>query len=66
MGEKAREGTEMRSGICWVLKEDQYLNSGVCFRVLGFDFNLGLTGNVLDSCGSAIERSSVDFSGLGF
>ena len=44
MGEKVREGTEMRLGICWVLKEDQYFDSGVCFGVLAIDFSFGFTG----------------------
>lgn len=39
---------EMRFGICWDLKEDQYLDSGVCFGVLGLGLSLGFTGNVLD------------------
>lgn len=32
VGEKVRESMEeMRFGICLVLKEDQYLDSAVCF-----------------------------------
>ena len=39
------------------MKEDQYLISGVCFRVLGFDFNLAFTRNVFASCCFAIEAA---------
>lgn len=45
VGEKVREVMEeMRFGIWWVLKEDQYLDSGVCLGVLGFGLSLGLMG----------------------
>lgn len=55
VGEKVREVTEeMRFGIWWVLKEDQYLDSGVCLGVLGLGFSLGFTGLKLE-LGSAIE-----------
>lgn len=46
---------EMRFGIWWVLKEDQYLDSGVCFGVLGLGLSFGLVG-LKDEFGSAIER----------
>ena len=36
---------EMRSGIWWVLKEDQYFDSGVCFGVLGLGLSFGLMGS---------------------
>lgn len=47
---------EMRLGICLVLKDDQYLDSGVCFGVRGLGFCFGFTGNVLEIWGSAIEQ----------
>lgn len=39
---------ETRLGIWWGLNEDQYLDSGVCERVLGFGFSLGFTGKLLE------------------
>lgn len=45
---------EMRSGIWWVLKEDQYFDSGVCFGVLGLGLSFGLMGLKVEF-GSAIE-----------
>lgn len=50
---------EMRFGICLVLKEDQYLDSEVCFGVRGLGFCLGFTGNVLEIWGSAIEGARI-------
>lgn len=77
VGEKEREVMEeMRFGICWVLKEDQYLDSGVSFWVLGLGFSFGFTGKVLESWWSAIggarerekdrERRLGGFEALGF
>lgn len=40
---------ETRPGIWWGLNEDQYLDSGVCERFLGFGFSLGFTGKFLDT-----------------
>lgn len=49
VGEKVREVTEeMRFGISWVLKEDQYLDSGVCLGVLGLGLSLGFTGSAIE------------------
>lgn len=39
---------EMRSGIWWVLKEDQHFDSGVCFGVLGLGLSFGLMGLKVD------------------
>lgn len=61
------EGTEMRLGICWVLKEDQYLDSGVCLGVLAFDFSFGFTGKFFRTLASSIFATSHAASqGLGF
>ncbi|KAM1475261.1 hypothetical protein ACFX2I_031184 [Malus domestica] len=46
---------EMRSGICLVLKEDQYLDSEVCLGVRGLGLCLGFTGKVLEIWCSAID-----------
>jgi hypothetical protein len=56
VGEKVREVMEeMRFGIWWVLKEDQYLDSGVCLGVLGFGLSFGLMGlKVRFSIGTSI------------
>lgn len=60
VGEKVREVMEeMRSGICLVLKEDQYLDSAVCFGVRGLGLCLGFTGYVLEIWGSAIEGAQI-------
>lgn len=60
---------EMRSGIWWVLKEDQYLDSGVCFGVLGLGLSFGLM-DLKVRFGSAIEggcgKWKLGFLGLGF
>ena len=45
---------EMRSGIWWVLKEDQYFDSGVWFGVLGLGLSFGLMGLMVEF-GSAME-----------
>ncbi|KAK9928422.1 hypothetical protein M0R45_025558 [Rubus argutus] len=37
---------EIRFGICLVLKEDQYLDSTVCFGVRGLGFCFGFTGKI--------------------
>lgn len=56
IGEKVREVIdETRFGIWWVLKEDQYLDSGVSFGVLGLGLSLGLTGLKVEF-DSAIEE----------
>lgn len=55
-GEKAREGTEKaRLSMGWVLKEDQYLDSGVFEGVLGLGLSFGFTGKVLETKGSSID-----------
>lgn len=65
---------ETRPGIWRGLNEDQYLDSGVCERFLGFGFSLGCTGKFLDivvvgfwlSFAIAIVEGGYVKRGLGF
>lgn len=52
------EGMERSFGICWVLKEDQYLDSEVCFGVRGLVLRLGFTGKFLDTLVSSIDAEA--------
>lgn len=49
------EGMENFLGICWVLKEDQYLDSEVWVCVLGLVLSLGLTGKFFETLASSID-----------
>jgi len=51
------EGKEYCLGICWVLKEDQYLDSEVWDCVLGLVLSLGLTGKFFETLASSIEAA---------
>lgn len=64
------EGMENCLGICWVLKEDQYLDSEVWDCVLGLVLSLGLTGKFFDTLASSIDEaakpSTLSYSFAGF
>lgn len=54
------EGIENCLGICWVLKEDQYLDSEVWDCVLGLVLSFGLTGKFFDTLASSIDDMMVE------
>lgn len=52
------EGMERSLGICLFLKEDQYLDSEVCFGVRGLVLRFGLTGKLFATLVSSIDAEA--------